>query len=259
MSVTIKSPEQLELMREAGKILAKVHEQLGKELKPGMSTYEIDRIGEEMIRSFGCIPSFKNYCGYPASVCVSIDEEVVHGIPSREKFIQEGDIVSLDIGVIHKGYHSDAARTHAVGTVSKEAELLMERTRQSFFEGMKYATAGRHLHEISRAIGDQSFGYGVVRDLCGHGIGTHLHEDPDIPNFRQFRRGIKLRPGMTLAIEPMINIGTADVAWLDDEWTVVTQDMSLSAHYENTIIITDGKPEILTLTDSEIASHIWEP
>lgn len=261
MSVTIKSPEQLELMREAGKILAKVHEQLGKELKPGMSTYEIDRIGEEMIRSFGCIPSFKNYCGYPASVCVSIDEEVVHGIPSREKFIQEGDIVSLDIGVIHKGYHSDAARTHAVGTVSKEAELLMERTRQSFFEGMKYATAGRHLHEISRAIGDyaESFGYGVVRDLCGHGIGTHLHEDPDIPNFRQFRRGIKLRPGMTLAIEPMINIGTADVAWLDDEWTVVTQDMSLSAHYENTIIITDGKPEILTLTDSEIASHIWEP
>lgn len=192
---------------------------------------------------------------------MSIDEEVVHGIPSREKFIQEGDIVSLDIGVIHKGYHSDAARTHAVGTVSKEAELLMERTRQSFFEGMKYATAGRHLHEISRAIGDyaESFGYGVVRDLCGHGIGTHLHEDPDIPNFRQFRRGIKLRPGMTLAIEPMINIGTADVAWLDDEWTVVTQDMSLSAHYENTIIITDGKPEILTLTDSEIASHIWEP
>lgn len=261
MSVTIKSSEQLELMREAGKILAKVHEQLGKELKPGMSTYEIDRIGEEMIRSFGCIPSFKNYCGYPASVCVSIDEEVVHGIPSREKFIQEGDIVSLDIGVIHKGYHSDAARTHAVGTVSKEAELLMERTRQSFFEGMKYATAGRHLHEISRAIGDyaESFGYGVVRDLCGHGIGTRLHEDPDIPNFRQFRRGIKLRPGMTLAIEPMINIGTADVAWLDDEWTVVTQDMSLSAHYENTIIITDGKPEILTLTDSEIASHIWEP
>lgn len=261
MAVTIKTPEQLELMREAGKILAKVHEQLGKELKPGMSTYEIDRIGEEMIRSFGCIPSFKNYCGYPASVCVSIDEEVVHGIPSKEKFIWEGDIVSLDIGVIHKGFHSDAARTHAVGNVSKEAEQLIERTRQSFFEGMKYAMAGRHLHEISRAIGDyaESFGYGVVRDLCGHGIGTHLHEDPDIPNFRQFRRGLKLRPGMTLAVEPMINIGTPEVAWLDDEWTVVTQDMSLSAHYENTIIITEGKPEILTLTDSEIAAHIWEP
>ena len=260
MPVTIKSSRELELMREAGKILAKVHEQLGKELKPGMSTYEVDRLGEEMIRSFGCIPSFKNYCGYPASVCVSIDEEVVHGIPSKEKFIQEGDIVSLDIGVIHKGYHSDAARTHAIGEISKEAALLIERTRQSFFEGMQYATAGRHLHEISRAIGDyaESFGYGVVRDLCGHGIGTHLHEDPEIPNYRQLRRGIKLRPGMTLAIEPMINMGTADVLWLDDEWTVISADMSFSAHYENTVIITEGKPEILTLTDSEIAEHIWE-
>lgn len=260
MSVTIKSPRELELMREAGKILAKVHEQLGRELKPGMSTFEIDRIGEEIIRSFGCEPSFKNYCGYPASVCVSIDEEVVHGIPSKEKFIQEGDIVSLDIGVIHKGYHSDAARTHGIGVISKEAELLIERTRQSFFEGMKYASAGCHLHEISKAIGNyaESFGYGVVRDLCGHGIGTHLHEDPEIPNFRQFRRGIRLRPGMTLAVEPMINTGTADVKWLDDEWTVITADMSLSAHYENTIIITEGKPEILTLTDSELAAHIWE-
>ena len=212
MSVTIKRPEELELMREAGKILAKVHEQLGNELRPGMSTYEIDRIGEEMIRSFGCEPSFKNYCGYPASVCVSIDEEVVHGIPSKEKFIQEGDIVSLDIGVIHKGYHSDAARTHAVGEISKEAALLIERTRQSFFEGMKYATAGRHLYEISGAIGSyaESFGYGVVRDLCGHGIGTHLHEDPDIPNYKKLRRGIKLKSGMTLAVEPMINIGTPD-------------------------------------------------
>lgn len=260
MSVTIKTPRELELMREAGKILAKVHEQLARELRPGMSTYEIDQIGEEMIRSFGCEPSFKNYCGYPASVCVSIDEEVVHGIPSREKFIQEGDIVSLDIGVIHKGYHSDAARTHAVGEISEDAKLLIERTRQSFFEGMKYATAGRHLHEISRAIGDyaESFGYGVVRDLCGHGIGTHLHEDPDIPNYRKLTRGIKLRPGMTLAVEPMINIGTAEVAWLDDDWTVITRDMSMSAHYENTIIITEGRPEILTLTDSEIEAHIWE-
>ena len=175
-------------------------------------------------------------------------------------FIQEGDIVSLDIGVIHKGYHSDAARTHAVGEISKEAALLIERTRQSFFEGMKYAAAGRHLYEISGAIGSyaESFGYGVVRDLCGHGIGTHLHEEPDIPNFKKFRRGIKLKSGMTLAVEPMINIGTPDVLWLDDEWTVITADMSLSAHYENTIIITEGRPEILTLTDSEIAAHIWE-
>ena len=254
MAVTIKSERELELMREAGKILAKVHAGLEKELKPGMSTLQVDRIGEDMIRSFGCIPSFKNYNGYPASVCVSINEEVVHGIPSKKRIIQEGDIVSLDIGVIHKGYHSDAARTHAVGEIPKAAQLLIERTRQSFFEGMKYAVAGHHLHEISRAIGDyaESFGYGVVRDLCGHGIGSHLHEDPEVPNFRQLRRGIKLRPGMTLAVEPMINMGTADVLWMDDDWTVVTEDMSLSAHYENTIVITEGKPEILTLTDDEI-------
>ena len=260
MAVTIKSERELELMREAGKILAKVHTGLAKELHPGMTTLEIDRIGEEMIRSFGCIPSFKNYHGYPASVCVSINEEVVHGIPSKKRIIEAGDIVSLDIGVIYKGYHSDAARTHAVGEVSQEAKLLIERTRQSFFEGMNYAVAGKHLHEISRAIGDyaESFGYGVVRDLCGHGIGSQLHEDPEIPNFKQIRRGIKLRPGMTLAIEPMINMGTADVYWLDDEWTVVTEDMSLSAHYENTIVITEGKPEILTLTEDEIEAGIWK-
>ena len=254
MAVTIKSPRELEIMREAGKILAKVHAGLEKELKPGMTTFEVDRIGEEMIRSYGCIPSFKNYNGYPASVCVSINEEVVHGIPSKKRIIEEGDIVSLDIGVIHKGYHSDAARTHAVGEVPEAVQLLIDRTRQSFFEGIKYATAGNRLHQISNAIGDyaESFGYGVVEDLCGHGIGSHLHEDPEIPNFRQLRRGIKLRPGMTLAIEPMINMGTADVFWLDDDWTVVAADRSLSAHYENTIIITEGKPEILTLTDDEI-------
>lgn len=257
MAVTIKSDREIELMREAGKILAQVHEALGKELKPGMTTFEIDRLGEEMIRSFGCEPSFKNYQGYPASVCVSVNEEVVHGIPSKKRFIQEGDIVSLDIGVIHKGYHSDAARTHGVGQISEEAELLIKRTRQSFFEGIRYAKEGCHLHEISRAIGDyaESFGYGVVRDLCGHGIGAHLHEDPEIPNFKQFRRGIKLRQGMTLAIEPMINAGVPDVLWMDDDWTVVTEDMSLSAHYENTVLITDGEPEILTLTESEIAAE----
>ena len=171
MSVTIKRPEELELMREAGKILAKVHEQLGNELRPGMSTYEIDRIGEEMIRSFGCEPSFKNYCGYPASVCVSIDEEVVHGIPCKEKFIQEGDIVSLDAGLIYKGYHSDAARTHAVGQISPEAQKLLDVTKQSFFEGIKQAKAGNHLFDISAAIDDyvSGFGYGIVQDLVGHG------------------------------------------------------------------------------------------
>ena len=184
MAVTIKSSQEIELMRQAGKILAKVHEGLKKELKPGMSTLDIDRIGEEMIRSFGCEPSFKNYQGYPASVCVSINEEVVHGIPRKDRIIEEGDIVSLDTGVIYKGYQSDAARTHGVGEITEDARLLIERTRQSFFEGMKYAVAGNHLHDISGAIGDyaESFGYGVVRDLCGHGIGTHMHEDPEIPN-----------------------------------------------------------------------------
>lgn len=243
-------------MREAGKILAAVHQELGHRIEPGMSTMDIDRMGEEMIRNYGCIPSFKNYCGYPASICVSVNEEVVHGIPSEARILKEGDIVSLDAGVIYEGYHSDAARTVAVGEISEEARLLIERTKQSFFEGMKQASAGRHLHDISRAIGDyaQGFGYGVVRDLCGHGIGSHLHEEPEIPNHRKFLRGIRLRPGMTLAVEPMINEGAADVLWMDDEWTVVTADQSLSAHYENTILITEGKPEILSLTEEERAA-----
>ena len=254
MSVTIKSDREIELMREAGKKLAFVHSQLAKEIKPGMSTLDVDRIGEESIRSLGCEPSFKNYCGYPASICVSVNEEVVHGIPSADRILEEGDIVSLDAGVIWKGYHSDAARTVGVGEITEDAQLLIDRTRQSFFEGMKLAMAGNHLHDISRAIGDyaESFGYGVVRDLCGHGIGTHLHEDPEIPNFRQWKRGVKLRKGMTLAVEPMINIGSPEVLWLDDDWTVISEDLSLSAHYENTILITDGKPEILSLTEEEI-------
>lgn len=260
MSVKIKTPQEIELMREAGRILALVHEGLAKEIKPGMTTMEIDRIGEEMIRSFGCIPSFKNYCGYPASICVSVNEEVVHGIPSEEKILREGDIVSLDAGVIYKGYHSDAARTVGVGKISKEAQDLIDRTRMSFFEGMKKAVAGNHLYDISGAICDyaESYGYGVVRDLVGHGIGSNLHEEPEIPNFRRFTRGIKLRPGMTLAVEPMINAGTHKVLWLDDEWTVVSEDLSLSAHYENTILITDGKPELLSLTESEKAAGFLE-
>lgn len=253
MSVTIKSAREIELMREAGKILAKVHQNLGHEIKPGMSTWEINRLGDEMIRDYGCIPNFLNYQGYPASVCVSVNEEVVHGIPNRKHLVHEGDIVSLDMGLIYKGYHSDAARTHGVGEISKEAADLIQRTRQSFFEGIQFAKEGNHLFDISGAIGDyaESFGYGVVYDLVGHGIGTHLHEEPEIPNFRQRRRGLRLKSGMTLAIEPMINAGTPDVLWMDDEWTVVTEDGSLSAHYENTILITNGEPEILTLTEEE--------
>lgn len=258
MAVSIKSAREIELMRAAGKILAKVHQDLGKQLKPGMSTLEIDKTGDEMIRSFGCIPSFKDYNGYPASICVSVNDEVVHGIPSANRFLKEGDIVSLDIGVIYKGYHADAARTHGIGEISEEAQLLIERTRQSFFEGIQYATEGNHLYDISNAIASycDRFGYGVVEDLVGHGIGSHLHEDPEIPNFHQDRRGLKLRSGMTLAVEPMVNAGRLDVEWCEDDWTVVTEDGSLSAHYENTILVTAGRPEILTLTDLEIEAGI---
>ncbi|WP_099469098.1 type I methionyl aminopeptidase [Konateibacter massiliensis] len=254
MAVTIKSDREIELMREAGRILAIVHKELEKAVKPGISTKDIDNLGEEIIRSYGCIPSFLNYNGYPASICVSVNDEVVHGIPSKDRILLDGDIVSLDAGVIYKGYHSDAARTHAVGEISAEAKKLIEVTKQSFFEGIKFAKEGNHLFEISEAIGRyaESFGYGVVRDLVGHGIGSNLHEDPQIPNFKQRRRGLKLQAGMTLAIEPMINIGRYDVEWLDDDWTVVSEDGSLSAHYENTVLITTGEPELLTMYENTL-------
>ena len=249
MAVTIKSPREIELMREAGRILAKTHEELAKNLRPGMSTWDIDHMGEEIIRSYGCIPSFKNYNGYPASICVSVNDEVVHGIPHKEHFLDEGDIVSLDAGVIYKGYHSDAARTYGIGQIDDDAKKLIEVTRQSFFEGIKFAKAGNHLNDISAAIQKyaESFGFGVVRDLVGHGIGSHLHEDPEIPNFARKRKGILLQPGMTLAIEPMITEGSYEVVWLDDDWTVMTEDGGCAAHYENTILITEGEPEILSL------------
>ena len=251
--VSIKSEREIKLMREAGKILAKVHEELGKAIEPGMSTMDIDRLGERLIRSYGCIPSFKNYNGYPASICVSVNDEVVHGIPNKHHILREGDIVSLDAGVIWQGYHSDAARTHGMGTISPEAAKLIEVTRQSFFEGIKFAVPGNHLNDISAAIQKyaESFGYGVVRDLVGHGIGTKLHEEPEVPNFSQKRKGIRLEPGMTLAVEPMITAGRYDVVWLDDDWTVVTDDGSLAAHYENTILITEDGPEILSLSDED--------
>lgn len=249
MAVTIKSPREIELMREAGRILAKTHEELAKNLRPGMSTWDIDHMGEKIIRSYGCIPSFKNYNGYPASICVSVNDEVVHGIPHKEHFLDEGDIVSLDAGVIYKGYHSDAARTYGIGEIDDDAKKLIEVTRQSFFEGIKFAKAGNHLNDISAAIQKyaESFGFGVVRDLVGHGIGSHLHEDPEIPNFARKRKGILLQPGMTLAIEPMITEGSYEVVWLDDDWTVMTEDGGWAAHYENTILITENEPEILSL------------
>lgn len=248
MSVIIKSEKEIELMREAGRILSLVHKELKSFINPGISTYDINKKADELIRSYNCIPSFLNYNGYPASICVSVNEQVVHGIPNKKHILQDGDIVSLDAGVIYKGYQSDAARTWGVGEISKEAQKLIEVTEKSFFHGIKYAKAGNHLNDVSSAIQEyvESFGYSVVRDLVGHGIGVNLHEEPQIPNFRQKRRGIKLEAGMTLAIEPMVNAGGFHVYWEDDDWTVVTADGSLSAHYENTILITNGEAELLS-------------
>ena len=249
MAVTIKSAKEIELMREAGRLLEIVHDEMGKIIRPGISTMDINECVDRVIRELGCKPNFLNYGGFPASICVSVNEEVVHGIPKKERLLKEGDIVSLDAGLIYKGYHSDAARTYAVGQVNPKVQELLDVTKQSFFEGIKYARAGNHLFDISAAIDDyvSRFGFGIVQALVGHGIGTSLHEDPQVPNFRQKRKGIRLAPGMTLAIEPMINMGTWEVKWLDDEWTVIAADHSVSAHYENTILVTDGEPEILTL------------
>ena len=249
MSVTIKSHREIELMRHSCKILAEIHERLKEEVKPGISTLELDIIAERLIREHGCIPNFLHYNGFPASICASVNEEIVHGIPRKDKILKEGDIISIDCGCIYEGYHSDAARTHAVGKISPELEKLIKETENSFYAGISKAIAGNHLNDICTAIEDYitPFGYGIVEELTGHGIGTHMHEDPSIPNFAMNRRGIKLRPGMTFAIEPMINLGRADVIFHDDGWTTTTADGLPSAHYENTILITDGEPEILTL------------
>lgn len=251
MAIVIKSQKEIELMREAGRILALTHEELRKVIKPGISTYEIDRIGEEVIRSYGCIPSFLNYNGYPASICVSVNEEVVHGIPSKERILKEGDIVSLDAGVIYEGYHSDSARTYGVGEIDEKSADLIRVTKESFFEGLKACKPGNHINDISKAIFDYITvrGYSAVRDLVGHGVGANLHEAPEIPNFTRLKKGPKLRAGMTIAVEPMINIGSYEVRWMDDDWTVVTADGEKSAHYENTILITEGEPEILSRAD----------
>jgi methionyl aminopeptidase len=249
MSISIKSEKEIELMRESGRILAEVLNELQGMIRAGISTLDIDKKCAELIRKNKCIPSFLNYNGYPASICISVNDQVVHGIPNKNRILRDGDIVSLDCGVIYQGFHSDAARTVAVGEITGEAGRLIEVTRQSFYEGIKYAREGHHLHEISEAIQTyvEAHGYSVVRDLVGHGIGRELHEEPQIPNFRQKRRGPKLEAGMTLAIEPMVNAGRYDVYWEDDDWTVVTADGSLSAHYENTVLITNGEPELLTV------------
>ena len=230
MAINIKSEREIKLMRESGRILANVLKELETYVKPGISTLEIDKKCYEIIKSYGCIPSFLDYRGFPASLCISVNDEVVHGIPD-DYILREGDIVSLDCGVIYEGYHSDAARTIPVGEITKEAKELIEVAEQSFYEGIKYAKEGKHLHEISEAIQTyvESFGFSVVRDLVGHGIGRDLHEEPNIPNFKQRNRGPRLREGMTLAIEPMINAGRYDVYCLDNDWTIVTEDGSFSS------------------------------
>ena len=247
MAVTIKSQREIELMRESCRLLAIVHDEVHKLVEPGVSTYALDKKASEIIHDFHCKPNFLHLYGFPATICASRNEHVVHGIPSKSEILEEGDIIGIDMGLIYEGYHSDAARTYGVGEISREDRLLIEVTKQSFFEGVRQAKAGNHLYDISAAIERyaESFGYGVVRDMVGHGIGRALHEDPEVPNFKPAGKGIRLQAGMTLAVEPMINAGTWEVEM--DGWKCVTADGSKSAHYENTILITDGEPEILTL------------
>ena len=236
-------------MREAGKVCGQILRDLADIIKPGISTLEIDRFVEKTVREHGMTAAEKGYCGYPASVCVSINDEVVHGIPSKKRHLREGDIVSCGLVVEYKGYMADAARTYPVGEVSPEAMHLIETAERAFFNGIAYAKPGYRLQDISHAIQEtvEGEGFGVIRDFVGHGIGSEMHEDPQIPNVGKAGKGPRLQPGMTLAIEPMITQGTWEVDVLEDDWTAVTLDGGLAAHYENTVVITDGEPELLTL------------
>lgn len=245
--ITIKTNREIELMRRAGGILTQTLELVKGFMKPDITTAELDKVAEKFILKNSATPSFKNYHGFPASICVSINDEVVHGIPGIRR-LKIGDIVSVDIGVCYDGYHADAARTFTIGKISPEAARLIEVTRESFYKGLKYASAGYRIGDISAAI--QAFvegnGYSVVRSLIGHGIGANLHEPPDVPNFGTEGKGTRLIPGMTLAIEPMVNIGTYNVKTAANGWTVSTVDGALSAHYENTVVIRKGEPDVLT-------------
>ncbi|MBE7044596.1 MAG: type I methionyl aminopeptidase [Ruminococcaceae bacterium] len=248
--ISIKSKSELEKMRVAGRITGDVLKLLEAHIKPGVTTQQLDKIAKDFIVSQGATPSFLHYNGFPGSICASKNDEVVHGIPKKAVVLSQGDIISIDVGACYAGYHGDAARTYAVGKISSEAQRLIDTTRESFFEGIKYAVHGAKLGDVSAAIQEyvEARGYSVVRDLVGHGIGKSLHEDPSVPNFGRPGRGVKLAAGMTLAIEPMVNAGGHEVFMLDDDWTVVTADGSLSAHYENTILVKQGECEILTLS-----------
>lgn len=247
MAITIKTKDQVDKMRIAGGILADLIDILEEMIRPGITTDELDKVAEDFIRSRGAEPSFLGYGGYPKTLCTSVNEEIVHGIPSSRK-LKNGDIISIDMGAYINGYHGDCARTYGVGEISEADRKLIEVTQQSFFEGIKFAKAGNHLYEISAAVQTyaESFGFGVVRDYVGHGIGRNMHEDPSIPNFKQIGRGPKLQKGMVLAIEPMITAGSYKCKVLKDGWTAVTRGGSNAAHYENTVLITDGEPELLT-------------
>lgn len=248
--IQIKDATAIEYMRRSGKIVGDTLLMLQEVIKPGISTADLDRLAEEYIIKQGAKPSFKGYYGYPASICTSINEEVVHGIPSTKRILDEGDIVSIDCGALLNGYHGDAARTFPVGRVSDEALMLIKVAEESFFKGVNEAIIGNRLSDISHAIQCcvEEHGFSVVRDYVGHGIGKKLHEPPNVPNFGLPKRGAKLTRGMVLAIEPMINLGRYEVKTLEDQWTVVTRDKSLSAHYENTVAILEHGYEILTLS-----------
>ncbi|AJG96887.1 MULTISPECIES: type I methionyl aminopeptidase [Clostridium] len=246
--ITVKNHDEIAIMRKAGRIVGETLLLLEKEVKPGVTTANLDRIAEEFITKHGAKPSFKGLYGFPSSLCISVNEQVIHGFPG-EYVLKEGDIVSIDCGAFFDGFHGDAARTFSVGEVSVEAQRLIDITRESFFQGIKFAKQGNKLTDISHEIQSyvEAAGFSVVRDFVGHGIGRKVHEDPNVPNFGKSGRGPKLLEGMVLAIEPMVNAGTYKVKTLKDGWTVVTADSSLSAHYENTVAILSDGPEILTL------------
>ena len=248
--ITIKNAHQLEAMRQACKITAAARALAGEMVRPGVTTRQIDKAVHDFIVSQGAKPSFLNYSGYPASACISVNSTVIHGIPSGY-VLKEGDIVSVDVGAYYKGFHGDCAATFPCGAVSAEAQRLIDVTKQSFFEGLAFVRPGHRVSDISHAIQSyvESNGYSVVRAFVGHGVGAQLHEEPEVPNFGKPGRGPRLLPGITLAIEPMVNVGTPDVLIMKDHWTVVTADGKLSAHYENTVLITDGEPEILTVAE----------
>ena len=248
--ITIKNEHELQSMRRACRITAAARALAGEMVRPGVMTKQIDKAVHDYIVSQGAKPSFLGYGGFPASSCISVNSTVIHGIPG-DYVLQDGDIVSIDVGAYYKGFHGDCAATFACGTISAEAKKLIDVTKQSFFEGLRFATQGHRVSDISHAIQTyvESNGFSVVRSFVGHGVGAQLHEEPEVPNFGAAGRGPRLLRGMTLAVEPMVNMGTYEVRVLKDRWTTVTADGKLSAHYENTVLITDGEPEILTVTE----------